>query len=75
MDKVGLGGVAVGLTIISVVLAAVVFVADSSNTGPMQFIERLSGFSPDDGDGSIEILVAVVMVAIITVVGLRLATK
>jgi hypothetical protein len=72
MDKVG---VAVGLATISVVLAAVVFPAESALTGPMQFIERHLGFSPDGGDGSMEILVVVVLVAIITVVGVRLATE
>jgi hypothetical protein len=41
----------------------------------MQFIERHLGFSPDGGDGSMEILVVVVLVAIITVVGVRLATE
>ena len=41
----------------------------------MQFIETHLGFSPDGGDGSMELLVAVVLVAIITVAGLRLATK
>jgi hypothetical protein len=65
------GGVAVGLATISVVLAGVLFAAD----GPMQFIERYLGFSPDGGDGSMEILVAVVLVLIIVAVGLRLATS
>jgi hypothetical protein len=57
------------------VLAAVVFAAETASTGPMQFIETHLGFSPDGGDGSMEILVAVVLVAIITMAGLRLATK
>jgi hypothetical protein len=39
----------------------------------MQFIERRLGFSPDGGDGSTEILVVVVLVAIISLVGVRLA--
>ena len=68
-------GVSVGLAAISVVLAAAVFAAENAFTGPMQFIERYLGFSPDGGDGSMEILVVVVLVATITVVGLRLATK
>jgi hypothetical protein len=71
MDK---GGVAVGLATISVVLAAVVFAAEHALNGPMQFIERHLGFSPDGGDGSVEILVAVVLVAIIAVGALRLST-
>ena len=69
------GGVATCLATISVVLAAVVFPAENARTGPMQFIERYLGFSPDGGDGSMEILVAVVLMAIVAVVGFRLATK
>jgi hypothetical protein len=67
-------GVAVGLATISVVLAAVVFAAENVRDGPMQFIERHLGFSPDSGDGSMEALVAVVLVAIIAVGAARLAT-
>ena len=74
MDKSGVA-VAVALTTISIVLAAVVFAAETASTGPMHFIETHLGFSPDGGDGSMELLVAVVLVAIITVGGLRLATK
>jgi uncharacterized membrane protein len=60
--------VAVGLAILSVVLAAVVFAAEAASTGPMQFIET-------GGDGSMEVLAMVVLVAIITMLGLRLTTK
>jgi high-affinity Fe2+/Pb2+ permease len=59
--------VAVGLAILSVILAAVVFAAEAASTGPMQFIET--------GDGSMEVLAMVVLVAIITMLGLRLTTK
>jgi len=68
-------GVAVGLATISVVLAAVVFAAENAVTGPMQFIERHLGFSPDGGDGSTEILVAVLLVALVVLGATRLATK
>ena len=68
-------GVAVGLAIISVVLAAVVFAAENASTGPMRFIERYLGFSPDGGDGSTEIMVAVVLVALVALGATRLATK
>jgi hypothetical protein len=68
-------GVAFGLATISVVFAAVVFVAENARDGrPMQFIERHLGFSPDGGDGSMEVLVAIVLVAIISLGALRLAT-
>jgi len=74
-SKSASGAVAVGLTTISIVLAAVVFAAETASTGPMHFIETHLGFSPDGGDGSMELLVAVVLVAIISVGGLRQATK
>ena len=74
MDKSGVAA-AVGLATICIVLAAVVFAAETASTGPMQFIETHLGFSPDGGDGFMELLVAVVLVAIITLGGLRLTTK
>jgi hypothetical protein len=40
----------------------------------MHFIERYFGFSPDGGDGSMEILVAMMLVVIVVAIGLRLAT-
>ena len=71
MDK---GGVAVGLATISVVGAAVLFAAEHVHTGPKDFIERHLGFSPD-GDGSMEILVLVVLFMIVIAGALRLTTK
>jgi hypothetical protein len=68
-------GVAVGLATIGVAGAALLFSAEHVLNGPMTFIERHLGFSPDGGDGSIEILVAVMLVMFIVVIGLRLATK
>ena len=62
MDKVG---VAVGLATISVVGAAVLFAAEHVRTGPMNFIERYLGFSPDGDDGSMEILALVALVMIV----------
>jgi len=70
MDK---AGVAVGLATISVVLAAVVYTAESAK--PMQFIETYFGFSPDGGDGSMEVLIAVVLVTPVAIGATRLATK
>ena len=72
MDK---GGVAVGLATISIVLAAVLFAAEHVRVGPMNFIERHLGFSPDAGDGSMEILLLVAVVAIVVLEASRLATK
>ena len=67
-------GVAVGLATISIVGAAILFAAERVHTGPMDFVERYLGFSPDGGDGSMEALIAVVLVIIIVSVGLRQAT-
>jgi hypothetical protein len=72
MEKVG---VAVGLATISVVGAAVLFSAERVRSGPMTFIERFLNFSPDGGDGSMELLLLVAGVAIVVVVALRLAKK
>ena len=68
-------GVAVGLATISVVGAAVLFSAERTRSGPMTFIERCLNISPDDGDGSMELLLLVAVVAIVVVGALRLATK
>ena len=37
----------------------------------MNFIERHLGFSPDDGDGSLEVIFLIAVVALITGIGLR----
>jgi len=73
MDRAG--GVAVGLASISIVCAAALFAAERLHTGPMNFIERYFGFSPDDGDGSLEVWIAVALVIGVVLVGLRLATR
>lgn len=69
------GGVAVGLATISVVGAALLFSIEKVRYGPMDFIERYLGFSPDSGDGSMEILLVVALVAIVVTVALCLATR
>ena len=68
-------GVAVGLATISVMGAAVLFSAEHASNGPMTFIERHLNISPDGGDGSMELLFLVAVVAIVVVGALRLATK
>jgi len=69
------GGVAVGLATISVVSAAFLFSAERFHTGPMNFIKRHLNISPDAGDGSMEVLVLVVLVAVVVAGALRLTTK
>ena len=68
-------GVAVALATIGVVGAALLFAAEHVLSGPMTFIERHLGFSPDGGDGSMEILVAVLLVVTIVLAAFRLTTK
>ena len=72
MDK---GGVAVGLATISIVGAALLFSAEHVRHGPMRFIEHHLNISPDGGDGSMEILLFVAVVAIVLLEASRLATK
>ena len=66
------GGVAVCLATISVVVAALSI--ERVKYGPMHFIERYLGFSPDGGDGSMEVLFLVALVAIVVIGATRLAT-
>ena len=42
---------------------------------PMDFIERHLGFSPDLGDGSMDVMLLTVLFMIIAAVGFRLAFK
>ena len=55
MDKVG---VAVGLATIGMVGAAFLLSLEHARNGPMSFIERHLGLSPNGGDGSMEILIS-----------------
>ena len=68
-------GVLIGLSSIIAVSGAVLHWAHRNSAAPMGFIERHLGFSPDDGDGSMEVLVFTVLVMIITVAGFRWASK
>jgi hypothetical protein len=69
------GGDNGGLAAISVVGAALLFASEHIHTGPMNFIERHLGISPDGGDGSMEILFLVVLVTIVVAGALRLTAK
>ena len=67
-------GVLIGLSSIITGGAALHWVHHKS-FAPMDFIERHLGFSPDDGDGSMEVMLLTVLFTIIAAVGLRLAFK
>jgi hypothetical protein len=68
-------GVLIGLGSIIVLCGAVLHWVHLKSAAPMDFIERHLGFSPDDGDGSMEVILITVLVMIITVVAFRWAFK
>ena len=68
-------GVPIALVSIIAVCGAVLLWVHGTSAAPLGFIERHLGFSPDDGDGSIEVMLLTVLVMIITVVAFRLASK
>jgi hypothetical protein len=67
--------VLIALAYIIAVCGVVLLWVNHTVAAPMDFIERHLGFSPDDGDGSIEVMLLTVLVMIITVVAFRLASK
>ena len=68
-------GVLIGLSSIIAVCGAVLLWVHRTSAAPMHFIERHLGFSPDGGDGSMEVLFITVLVMIITLVAFRWASK
>jgi uncharacterized membrane protein len=68
-------GVLIGLSSVIAVCAAMLHWVHHKSFAPMDFIERHLGFSPDDGDGSMEVILITVLVMIITVVAFRWAFK
>jgi hypothetical protein len=67
--------VLIGLGFIIAVCGAVVLWVERNSAAPMDFIERHLGFSPDDGDGSMEVMLITVLVMIVTVAAFRWASK
>ena len=68
-------GVLIGLSSVIAVCAAMLHWVHHKSFSPMDFIERHLGFSPDDGDGSMEIMLLTALFMIIAAVGFRLAFK
>ena len=68
-------GALTGLVFIIAVCGAVLLWEHGTSAAPMGFIERQLGFSPDDGDGSMEVLFMTVLVMILTLVGFRWASN
>ncbi len=68
-------GVLIGLGSIIAVCGAALHWVHQKSFAPMDFIERRLGFSPDDGDGSLEAMLITVIVVLITAVAFRWAIK
>jgi hypothetical protein len=68
-------GVLVGLGCVIAVCTAVLLFVHRKNTASMDFIERHLGFSPDGGDGSLEVVLLVVAAMLIVAGAFRLAFK
>ena len=66
-------GVLIGLSSIIAVCGAVLLWVHRTSAAPMDFVERYLGFS--GGDGSMEVMLITVLVMIVTVAGLRWASK
>jgi hypothetical protein len=74
MDPTARRGVLIALGSIIAVCGAVLLWVNRSSAA-MGFIERHLGFSPDDGDGSIEVTLLTVLFMIIAAAAFRLAFK
>jgi hypothetical protein len=68
-------GVVIGLGSIIAVCGAVLLWVHHKSAAPTDFIERHLGFSPDDGDGSMEVMLLTVLVMIITAAAFRVVLK
>ena len=64
-----------GLTTIITVCGAVLLWVHRQSGAPMDFIERHLGFSPDNGDGSMELILSAVLLMIFTAWAFRWASK
>ena len=65
----------IALASIIAVCGALLLWVERNSAAPLDFIERHLGFSPDDGDGSMEVLLTTVLVMIVTLVAFRWASK
>ena len=74
MGPTARGGL-IALASIIAVCGALLLWVERNSAAPLDFIERHLGFSPDDGDGSMEVMLLTVLFMIIATVGLRLAFK
>ena len=68
-------GALIALGFVIAASGAVLLWVERNTAAPMDFIERYLGFSPDGGDGSMEVMLITVLVMIVTVVAFRWASK
>jgi hypothetical protein len=70
-----LSGVIIGLGSVTAFCAAFLFLVERASTAPMDFIEKYLGFSPDGGDGSLEVFALMLLVTLMTAMGFRFAIR
>ena len=68
-------GVLIALGSVIAVCGAVLHWVHRNSAAPMDFIERHLGFWPDDGDGSMEVMLLTILFMIIAAAAFRLALK
>ena len=68
-------GVLIALGSIIAAGGAVLLWVERKSAAPMDFVERHLGFSPDDRDGSVEVVLVTVLVMMIAIAAFRLASK
>jgi len=65
-------GVVVGSVSIIIICGVVLYSVKDPSASQMNFVEKVFGFSPDNGDGSMEILVIVALAVFVGTIGLSL---
>jgi hypothetical protein len=68
-------GVVIGLGSIVAVCGAVLVWLERNSVAPMDFIERYLGFSPDDGDGSMEVMLVTILGVVTVAWAFHIASK
>ena len=68
-------GAAIGLVSLSALCAVFLFLIERATSAPMYFIERYLGFSPDSGDGSLELFLVLALITLVAATGLRFAVR
>jgi len=63
-------GVLIGLVSIIILCGAVLYSVKDQGVTRMNFIEKFFGFSPDNGDGSLEVWLVVALAIFVGAIGL-----